>query len=149
MHRRDFCHVSLRLAATGALSLPVLLDACATARYVAPIGSDDTRLTIDAGTLATDGAAVLVDAVHRVGAPIYVRRDSADRYVALALRCTHRGCQVDAGHDGFVCPCHGSEFTRDGAVVQGPATQPLSRFRVTRDGRRLHIHLAPTDPANA
>jgi menaquinol-cytochrome c reductase iron-sulfur subunit len=41
--------------------------------------------------------------------------------------CTHLGCQVawDPTAQTFVCPCHNSIFTKDGAVVSGPAPRGL------------------------
>jgi menaquinol-cytochrome c reductase iron-sulfur subunit len=41
--------------------------------------------------------------------------------------CTHLGCQVgwDPTTQHFICPCHNSIFTKDGAVVSGPAPRSL------------------------
>jgi menaquinol-cytochrome c reductase iron-sulfur subunit len=41
--------------------------------------------------------------------------------------CTHLGCQVgwDPGKQQFICPCHNSIFTKDGALVSGPAPRGL------------------------
>jgi Rieske Fe-S protein len=49
---------------------------------------------------------------------------------ALAITCPHLGCSYafDDGKRHFVCPCHGSEFALDGAVLHGPATNPLSHL---------------------
>jgi Rieske Fe-S protein len=49
---------------------------------------------------------------------------------AVSTICTHLGCIVKTSPDGFDCPCHGSKFTRDGAVVRGPAPKSLPRLSV-------------------
>jgi glycine/D-amino acid oxidase-like deaminating enzyme/nitrite reductase/ring-hydroxylating ferredoxin subunit len=56
-----------------------------------------------------------------------VRRDPDGTLVALSGRCTHLGCAVAFNDDeqSWDCPCHGSRFGLDGAVLQGPAVAPL------------------------
>jgi glycine/D-amino acid oxidase-like deaminating enzyme/nitrite reductase/ring-hydroxylating ferredoxin subunit len=49
---------------------------------------------------------------------------------ALHLRsasCTHLGCVVhwNSAEQCWDCPCHGSQFAPDGAVLNGPAISPL------------------------
>lgn len=45
---------------------------------------------------------------------------------ALSSLCTHRNCLVDAEPDrSFYCPCHGSTFSPDGKVTEGPAIRNL------------------------
>jgi cytochrome b6-f complex iron-sulfur subunit len=60
-------------------------------------------------------------------------------FLALSTRCTHLSCTVtwNEQRQRFICPCHGSEFQRDGAVLNPPAPRPLDRFPVTveADGR--------------
>lgn len=63
---------------------------------------------------------------------IVVTQPAAGQFTGLSVTCTHQGCAVSSITDGqIVCPCHGSRFALDGAVVQGPAEQPLPQRPVT------------------
>jgi nitrite reductase/ring-hydroxylating ferredoxin subunit len=53
---------------------------------------------------------------------------------AISTTCTHLGCVVKPGAEGFECPCHGSRFARDGAVTKGPAPKPLPWLKVSHSG---------------
>ncbi|MFB9320261.1 FAD-dependent oxidoreductase [Cryptosporangium minutisporangium] len=54
-------------------------------------------------------------------------RDDTGQLHAVSARCTHLGCivQFNDAETAWECPCHGSRFGIDGAVIQGPANQPL------------------------
>jgi Rieske Fe-S protein len=54
-------------------------------------------------------------------------RDDRGGLHAVSARCTHLGCQVtwNAAEWTWDCPCHGSQFTPDGDILNGPATRPL------------------------
>ncbi|MDQ4127155.1 MAG: Rieske (2Fe-2S) protein [Actinomycetota bacterium] len=62
---------------------------------------------------------------------ILVHLESGD-FAAYSAICTHRQCTVGYSDGNLACPCHGSVFdpTNDGAVVNGPATQPLPEIPV-------------------
>jgi cytochrome b6-f complex iron-sulfur subunit len=53
--------------------------------------------------------------------------------LALYYRCSHLGCTVPYEQETgqFVCPCHGSAFSRDGDVLNEPAPRPLDMFSLT------------------
>ena len=46
---------------------------------------------------------------------------------SVSLRCTHLGCllRFNSAERSWDCPCHGSRFGVDGAVLEGPAVKPL------------------------
>lgn len=48
-------------------------------------------------------------------------------HFALSAVCTHMGCVVPwvPARERFVCPCHASEYDREGRVLRGPAPLPL------------------------
>jgi len=56
---------------------------------------------------------------------------------AMWASCTHLGCEVsyELEKDQWLCPCHGSRYSRDGQPIQGPAVSPLVRANVKeKDG---------------
>ena len=61
------------------------------------------------------------------GAAVAAYRDESGALHAVSARCTHLGCLVawNAAEKTWDCPCHGSRFTCDGAVIQGPAVEDL------------------------
>ena len=69
---------------------------------------------------------------HQPKAKIWLS-NSADGLTALYKVCTHLGCLYNwrGLEDKFICPCHGSQFTKEGEYIQGPAPRSLDRF-VTR-----------------
>jgi cytochrome b6-f complex iron-sulfur subunit len=134
MRRRDFVR---RLPVLGAgVAVALSASGCAGVSYIVPRPRPDGALALDAGSLGVEGAAfVQAPGMER---PIYVHRDGT-AITAVLASCTHRGCQPEAVADRLVCPCHGSEFTPAGAVLQGPAERPLERYEITEEGGELIV----------
>jgi glycine/D-amino acid oxidase-like deaminating enzyme/nitrite reductase/ring-hydroxylating ferredoxin subunit len=63
------------------------------------------------------------------GERLAVYRDPQGNAHALSSVCTHLGCLVkfNNAEKTWDCPCHGSRFGIDGAVLDGPATRPLAK----------------------
>lgn len=58
---------------------------------------------------------------------------------AISGQCTHQGCGVTPADGGFHCGCHGSHFSADGTVEQGPATRDLPWFAVRIEGGQVTV----------
>jgi glycine/D-amino acid oxidase-like deaminating enzyme/nitrite reductase/ring-hydroxylating ferredoxin subunit len=57
-------------------------------------------------------------------------RDEHDNMHFIDAECTHQGCEVRWNNDekSWDCPCHGSRFTYEGQVMNGPANEPLAHY---------------------
>lgn len=92
-------------------------------------------VTLPVGDVPSGGGVILK------GKGYVVTQPSAGEFKAFNSTCTHQGCQVSQIQgDSIICGCHDSRFSlKDGSVQQGPATSPLGRAEVTRDGDTLTV----------
>ncbi len=67
--------------------------------------------------------------VRRGAKPIAVSRGEDGELRAVSAVCTHMDCLVDwnDGEGSWDCPCHGSRFSPEGRVLEGPASEDLPR----------------------
>jgi glycine/D-amino acid oxidase-like deaminating enzyme/nitrite reductase/ring-hydroxylating ferredoxin subunit len=75
-----------------------------------------------------EGGIVDVD-----GKAVAAYRDEHGALHAVSATCTHLGCTVrwNGAERSWDCPCHGSRFDLDGAVLTGPAVAPLDPVEVS------------------
>ena len=66
--------------------------------------------------------------VREGGETLAAYRDDDGALHLLSPTCTHLGCLVawNTAERTWDCPCHGSRFASDGAVLEGPAVDPLA-----------------------
>lgn len=59
---------------------------------------------------------------------VAVCRDANGRLHSVSAVCTHLACDVawNRAEGTWDCPCHGSRFSPDGEVINGPAVSPLA-----------------------
>ena len=74
--------------------------------------------------------------------PVYLLVLDGGGFAAVSSVCTHRGCTVDLGGPGLACPCHGSQYDREGRVMRGPANRALTRYPVRANGDELIIEVS-------
>ncbi|MBJ6798750.1 QcrA and Rieske domain-containing protein [Geomonas propionica] len=123
--RRTFLGTLITLAAGGWF----------LGKFLTPKGKrKKTLLTVAQSDLPRDGALVYREA--RIAL-----LDRGGQVYALDLVCTHLGCTVNVTPTGLVCPCHGSEFDREGRVLKGPADRALPRYKVELVGENYHVHV--------
>lgn len=74
-----------------------------------------------------EGAIIEVDG-ERLG----IYKDSEGNVHQIKPVCTHMGCTVNwnQAERSWDCPCHGSRFSADGSVLEGPAVKPLKGHKL-------------------
>jgi len=87
------------------------------------------QVTAAGSALDNAGGAVLVESTAGV---FLLARTGANTFSALDAICSHESCTI-TGANGttYVCPCHGSRYSRSGQVLEGPAKASLRQFPTT------------------
>ena len=131
-NRREF------LASSAVFAAALLSESCGNGVFGPPLPTDRSRGNLPPGGpvtvkvasipgLQTEGT--LVD----IGQERAVMRTGSASFLALSMICTHQQCVVAILNNAFACPCHGSEYDRNGNVTHGPATQSLVRLEASYD----------------
>jgi cytochrome b6-f complex iron-sulfur subunit len=142
MDRREF----ISWISIGALanSLPIVLAACSfgkqepQAKQESPkIDSSPRKDGFQAlGTIQDLGEkGSILDKQNAAKSVLVVRNPDNINLSAVNPTCTHQGCTVEWKTDTkiFACPCHGSKFSPNGKVLEGPAKKPLKTFRAKEE----------------
>ena len=81
--------------------------------------------------IAPESGAVMCRGVQKIA--VYKRADSS--LVEMSAVCPHLGCVVawNPTEACWDCPCHGSQFAAEGAVINGPAVQRLNAVAPYRE----------------
>ena len=133
--RRTFLVASLGALATAALGAtlyPLL-------RYLAPSKSANAKQSVTVKLAEIpDGGAKFFELNGAAGVIIKLKGGNLAAFSAV---CTHLGCiiqwQKDQGQ--FLCPCHGGQFSTEGAVVGGPPPKPLAKLPFVVTGENVTI----------
>lgn len=134
--RRGFVKVCLSGASAGvAAAAGINLSGCASApRHLLQTPESGEKPSLPLSALDEEGRVVVVDTKS---AKNYLIVRDGEQFSAVELTCTHRGCALQVRRAQLYCPCHGSRFSTDGQVLEGPAEQALISISVTRQGDSL------------
>lgn len=129
------------VASLGVVPAPGLLAACSgDGSSGAATGGADGSGGAGARVPVADVPVGQARVVQAGDQRVVVAQPTDGEFVAFSASCTHQGTTV-APEDGLVllCPNHGSRFDAGdaGAVLNGPATDPLPAVPVAVEGGEL------------
>jgi cytochrome b6-f complex iron-sulfur subunit len=145
MKRREFnSYVSVGV---GISMLPVALTACdAQTRNKA---NADTAVSGDGfeevGSIRQleQTGQILNEELAKGKALVIQDPTNAKKLIAVNPTCPHAGCTVtwESDQEKFLCPCHDSEFSSDGKVLEGPATESLTSYEVKLEEESILVKI--------
>jgi Rieske Fe-S protein len=106
----------------------------------------------DTPELKDPGGMYIIEA-EDIDKEIIVAHLRDGEFVALDVRCTHKGCKIsfklhkdpenpkDDEEPYFGCPCHDSKFDLTGKPTGGPAKKPLKKYDTTFDGKEVVVKI--------
>ena len=97
------------------------------------------------GELEPGEGAIMRDGLRKIA--VYKTTDG--EIVRRLAVCTHVGCIVhwNSFEKCWDCPCHGSQFAPDGAVLNGPAVRPLAEAADPDSDERSQSHASTVESA--
>jgi Rieske Fe-S protein len=144
MNRKEFIQLCGLACIGGSVLTPILLGCSGSSMLNGEISGSDIIVPLDSFTIQGSPTSYRESVIvynKQLAYPICVYRFSESRYSALWMRCTHQGAELQVFGDRLECPAHGSAFTDTGAVLNGPASEPLRSLPVTVENNRLRISL--------
>lgn len=126
------CQRRTLLAAAGGVGLLAACGGGGGGGVATATSAPGDPVITDLETLRAEGAVVFpTDGGDAIAVEV------GGEVVAYSTICTHEGCTVgwDADEQQLACPCHGSRFDAadGGAVISGPAREPLPSVQVVVD----------------
>ena len=149
MTRKEFL-AKFGFGAGVVILAPMALSSCEESDDPSTDSSDDTD---DGGDDSSNGVDFTIDLnsgaysdLQQIGGYVYendilIAFLGGTEYIALSKICTHQACtvQYSQAQGQVICPCHGSVFSTDGSVIEGPAGAPLQEYNTELDGDTLRI----------
>ena len=144
MERRKF----IKNCCFTAIGLPVLastLGSCGSIYYASIERRENQIIISKSEFLKDDGQksrSFILVKVNESEFPICIYKVEKDSYVASLLKCTHQSCELNVGGGVYSCPCHGSEFSMTGKLLEGPAEMDLKTFKIETNNENIYLFLS-------
>lgn len=136
--RRDFikqgCSACAMVAGFGFL---LSQESCSTPSMAMKVASSNGEFSVPLSSFGDKKTLLLREASMKND--ILLVKGETGQVHAFLMRCTHQGGSLHEKADQLACPRHGSKFNLDGAVVHGPAKNPLRQFDTRLDGENLMV----------
>jgi Rieske Fe-S protein len=129
------------IAGTGILAVTAAIAGCSSyGNQAAPPAAAPPQAPSGGGLARTSDIPVGGGQVFPAE-KVVVTQPTPAQFRAFSAVCTHQGCTVGSVENGTInCPCHGSKFAvADGAVVHGPAKQPLPARNAVVEGNWVRV----------
>lgn len=146
MERREFIKNCSALC-LGASAISILLEGCTATNYFAKTELSENRIIVKKSEfIAGEGEKkklrkyVLIK-TEKLEFPLFLYKQAENDYSALLMYCPHKGCELQPQGEYLICPCHGSEFTNKGKVLNPPADQDLQQYKTSVDNENIYIQL--------
>jgi cytochrome b6-f complex iron-sulfur subunit len=118
----------------GAISVTAVGSGLFMLDFLSPKVVKERSQVFNAGTLENfSPGTVTLDAKNRT----YIVRETEGGIYAISAVCTHLGCLTrwNENKGEITCPCHGTKFSKNGKVLEGPTYKTLPRFSVRLNER--------------
>ncbi|TBR19390.1 MAG: hypothetical protein EPO57_03940 [Chitinophagaceae bacterium] len=143
--RRKFISNTCK-ACVAATFLGTSFNSCQTIRYInASINNDGLMVPISEFVVLKNNKPefrpFIIVRNESLLYPICIYRMNEREYNAVWMKCSHQGTELKASAMKLYCSAHGSEFSNQGIVLNGPASENLKTFTVTVNKNELFIDL--------
>ena len=145
MKRRKF----IKSCCTAGLGIPfmgTMLLSCESL-YYAKVSVKSNKILISKSEFfkIKDGKTVsrkfVLVKTEKVNFPVCVYQINEGEFVSSLLMCTHQKCELNVAGGQYSCPCHGSEFSTSGKVLEGPAEDDLITYKTKIENEHIIVHL--------
>ncbi len=126
MNRKEFIKTSCTgacVALGSGFIISSILAACKTPLGVIKTAATNDHVTIPLTEFAQ--ADYKLVRVNNYNYDLAIQKKPDGSFKVLVLKCTHASQPLTKTGNSYYCTLHGSQFSKDGAVMKGPAEKNL------------------------